>query len=221
MSQDTLPKYDLEDLAKPMITLLDQNQEHFVGWARIHKLLLDGKPVSPDQIATLLGLTWEEVASLLKGAELDQEGNLVGVGLSIVPTRHSYKILGRQLYTWCAVDAITYPILHRASAQIESSDPISGEKIRLTSTPEGVRDVDPVTAVVSLVTGMERRENVRAWFCHYAHFFRSVETASQYVIRHPGLVIVPVEEVFRIGQLLWEREPYESMMDELSLTNQL
>src|SRR6266511_4425757 len=123
MSQGTLPKYDLEDLAKPMITLLDQNQDHFVGWVRIHKLLLDGKPVSPDQIANYLGLTQHEVASLLRGAELDQEGNLVGVGLSIVPTRHSYKILGRQLYTWCAVDAITYPILHRTSAQIESPDP--------------------------------------------------------------------------------------------------
>ena len=144
MSQSTLTKHDLEDLARPMITLLDQNRDHFVSWVKIHQLLLDGKPVSPDRIATYLGLTREEVASPLRGAELDQEGNLVGVGLSIVPTRHSYRILDRQLFVWCAVDAITYPILHRTSAEIESSDPISGEKIRLTSTPEGVRDVDPV-----------------------------------------------------------------------------
>ena len=221
MSQSTLPKYDLEDLARPMITLLDQNQDHFVSWAKIQPLLLDGKPVSPDRIATYLGLTQEEVASLLRGAELDQEGKLVGVGLSIVPTRHSYRILGRQLYVWCAVDAITYPILHRASAEIESSDPISGEKVQLTSTQEGVRNVDPVTAVVSLVTGMERRENVRAWFCHYAHFFGSVESAAQYVARHPGLVIVPVDQVFRMGQLMWKREPYESVMDELSMINEI
>ena len=217
MSQSTLQKYDLEDLVRPMIALLDQNRDHFVGWAKIHPLLLDGKPISPERIATYLELTQEEVASLLRGAELDEQGNLVGVGLSVVPTRHSYRILGRQLYTWCAVDAITYPILHRTSAEIESADPISGEKIRLTSTPEGVLDVDPVTAVVSLVTGMERRENVRAWLCHYAHFFSSLETASQYVAKHPRLVIVPVDQVFRLGQLMWEREPYQSMIDEFSI----
>ena len=143
MSQNTLTQYDLEELARPLMGLLDDFQDHFIGWMKIHQLMLDGKPVSPDRIATHLGLTQDEVAALLKGAELDQQGNVVGIGLSIVPTPHSYRIRGRQLYTWCAGDAIFFPILHKSTAVIESPDPISGEKIRLTSTPEGVRQSYP------------------------------------------------------------------------------
>lgn len=218
MSQTKVPQYDLEELAKPLIALLDEYRDQFISWVKIHQLLLDSKPVSPDRIAAHLGLTKEEITDLLKGAEFNQEGNLVGVGLSIVPTLHSYRVHGRQLYTWCAGDAIMFPILHRTSVEIESPDPISGEKIRLTSTPEGVRDLDPITAVVSWVPEKEASlENVRTAYCNYIHFFTSVETASRYVAMHPGLVIVPVDQVFRIGQLLWEREPYQSMAEELSI----
>jgi alkylmercury lyase len=216
MSIGTLQKYDLEELVKPMIALLDESQDQFIGWIKIHQLLLDGKPVPPERIAVHLGLAQEKVAALLKGAELDQEGNVIGLGLSIVPTPHSYRIYGRQLYVWCAGDAVMFPVFHRVSAEIESPDPISGEKIRLTSTPEGVKDVTPVTAVASWVPGKGSAENVRTRFCNYINFFTSVETASQYVARHPGLIVVPLDQVFQAGRLVWEREPYKSMINEIS-----
>ena len=38
----------------------------------------------------------------------DDQGYLVGLGLSIIPTQHSYKINGHQLYVWCAADAWAY-----------------------------------------------------------------------------------------------------------------
>jgi len=212
MSQSTLPKYGLEELARPMIALLDESRDQSLGWVKIHQLLLDGKPVSPERIAAYLGLTEEEVADLLKGAELDQEGNLVGLGLSIVPTPHAYRIHGRQFYVWCAADAIMFPIFHKTHAVIESPDPISGEKVRLVGTPEGAREVEPGTAVVSWVPRTESLENIRTWFCNYTNFFTSVETASQYVAKHPGLIIVPVDEVFQMGKLFWEREPYRSVI---------
>ena len=132
--------------------------------------------------------------------------------MSLVPTPHSYQINGRQFYVWCAADAITFPIFHKISAVIESPDPISGEKVRLIGTPEGAKQVDPSTAVVSWVPGTESLENVRSWFCNFTNFFTSVETASQYVAKHPGLVIVPVDEVFQLGKVLWEKEPYKSMI---------
>lgn len=114
MSQNTLTQYDLEELARPLMGLLDDFQDHFIGWMKIHQLMLDGKPVSPDRIATHLGLTQDEVTALLKGTELDQDGNVVGIGLSIVPTPHSYRIRGRQLYTWCAVMRPSFPFCIRA-----------------------------------------------------------------------------------------------------------
>jgi alkylmercury lyase len=218
MSQTTLPQYDLEALASPLIALLDEHRDLFIRWMKIHRLLLDSEPVPPERIAAHLGLTEDEVADLLKGAELDRDGNLVGVGLSVVPTPHRYRVHGRQLYAWCAGDAITFPILHQANVEIESPDPVSGEKIRLTSTPDGVRDLDPFTAVVSWVPGKaEDIEEVRAFYCNHIHFFTSVESASQYAARRPGLVTIPVEHAFRIGQLLWEREPYQSMAGELAI----
>ncbi len=161
----------------------------------------------------------EKVPALLQGAELDTDGNFLGFGLTLVPTRHSYQINGRQFYVWCAGDAITFPILHKASAVIASPDPINGEIVRLIGTPEGARDVAPSTAVVSWVrspTGTITLETVRAAFCNFIHFFASVETAAQYVSAHPELVIVPIDDVFHIGKLLWEQDSFKSRMAALA-----
>ena len=215
MVQDTLPGYDLEELTKEMIALLDEWGELWVGLIKIHKLLLEGNPVSPDRIAAHLHLTQKEVADLIKSAELDEDGNVVGFGLSIVPTPHSYQIDGRQFYAWCAFDAIMFPLLHQNRVVIQSSDPITGERIRLTSTPEGLRDIDPGTTVVSWVPGINSPEDIRSNFCDFTHFFTSEATASKYVAKHPGLVIVPIEQVFQIGQRMWNTEPYKSINAKL------
>ncbi len=149
------------------------------------------------------------------GAALDDEGNLVGLGLSIVPTQHSYQINGRQLYVWCAADAITFPIFHQATAVIASPDPISGELVRLTSSPEGVSGIEPSTAVATWVTGTEGMANIRANFCNFTNFFTSVDTAADYVSRHPGLVIVSIEDVFQVARMLREQEPFKSLIARL------
>ncbi len=36
------------------------------------------------------------------GVEWDADGNVVGFGLSLTPTPHSYIINDRQFYMWCA-----------------------------------------------------------------------------------------------------------------------
>lgn len=215
MVQQILPKYHLEELANTMLALLDGWTDKWIGVIKLQKLLLEGQPVSPDRIAASLHLTGEELADLLGEAELDQAGNVVGFGLSLVPTPHSYQVDGHEFYVWCAADAITFPLLHKRSAIIESPDPITGEKIRLTSTPEGVQEVNPVTTVVSWVPGTNSPDHIRSRFCNFTHFFTSAATASEYVARNPGLVVVPIEQVFQIGQLMWNREPYKSIIAEL------
>jgi len=54
--------------------------------------------------------------------------------------------------------------------------------------------------------------NIRANFCNFTNFFSSVETATQYVAQHPGLLITPVDAVFQAGKLLWECEPFTSLL---------
>ncbi len=73
-------------------------------WRIIDKtlqLLANGCPVSPEEIAVRLQVTSETVISTLRsfGAEFDKAGNILGVGLSLVPTPHVYKANGRKLYT--------------------------------------------------------------------------------------------------------------------------
>jgi alkylmercury lyase len=214
VSHHILPKYRLDELAKEMIALLDQWRGKWIGWIKVHKLLLEGKPVWPERSAAYLNMSQEEVAALIEGAELDKDGKVVGFGLSIVPTPHSYQINGHQFYVWCALDAIMFPLLHQSTVVIESTDPISGEKIKLASTPESVQDVSPQTTVVSWVPGIYSPEDIRSNFYDFTHFFASETTASEHATKHPGLAILPVKEAFRIGELMWNREPYKSIIKD-------
>jgi len=218
MANQPLSTYDLQELADPLLAVIDGAPDQFARLMTLQNLLLAGQPVPPERIASRLHVAREEVPALIQDTERDTEGNFVGWGLTLVPTPHSYQINGRQFYVWCAGDAITFPLLHKTSAVIASRDPISGEPIRLMGTPEGARDVEPSTAVVSWVrnpSGTHTLETVRTAFCNFIHFFASVETASEYVSPHPELVIVPIDDVFQIGKLLWEREPLKSIMAAL------
>ncbi len=219
MTNQSLPTYDPQELAAPLLAVIDASPDQFARLMALQHLLLEGQPVSQERIASWLHVAREEVPALLQGAELNTEGDFVGWGLTLVSTPHSYQINGRQFYVWCAGDAITFPILHQTSAVIASPDPISGETVRLIGTPAGARDVAPSTAVVSWVRSPSATitlETVQAAFCNFVHFFASVETASQYVSLHPELVIVPIDDVFQIGKLLWEREPFKSRMAALA-----
>jgi alkylmercury lyase len=212
MTIQALPKYDLQELTHTMMAFIDESRDQIPGIFGTVKLLSQGRPLSPERIAAELQLTPDEVAALFQMGEKDQDGNLVGFGVSLVPTRHSYRFKGRQLYAWCAGDAIMFSIFLKSDAVIESPDPISGDMVRLIATPAGVQQLEPGTAVVAQPSATESLENVRAWFCDLTNFFTSVETASQYVSQHPGLVIIPVAEVFQVWNRVYDREPYQSLI---------
>ena len=79
----------------------------------------------------------------------------------------------------------------------------ASQMVRLIATPEGPKEVEPSTAVVSHVTAIESFLTVRSSSCKATNFFASVETASRYVSQHPGLVIVPVDDVFQLWSRVW------------------
>jgi alkylmercury lyase len=115
----------------------------------------------------------------------DKDGNIVGLGLTLVPTPHVYEVNDSKLYTWCALDALIFPVMLNHTAHIESLDPISGDKIQVTVTPDGVEKVKPESAVVSWVNSSIDPSNIRGSVCHYVYFFRSPETASKWIAEHP------------------------------------
>ena len=221
MTTQSIKKYGPQEIVETLIASFGSSDEGTVEAMRLfvqaQKLLLEGRPVSPDQIGSRLRMPKHQAISILghMGAAFDDEGYLVGLGLSVVPTQHSYMINGHQLYVWCAADAISFPILHKATAVITSPDPISGELVRLTSSPKGVSAVEPRTAVITIVTGEEGISNIRANVCNHQHFFTSVDTSSEYVARHPGLAIATIEDVFQAARMLREQEPFRSLIARL------
>lgn len=179
------------------------------------RLLQHGKPVAPDELASATGLevgVAEKLARRL-GAEFDDEGNLVGWGLTLVPTPHKYRANGHDLYAWCAADTISFPSILNHTALIESPDPISGEIVRLTVSPDGVEGLHPSSAVVSWSLESDM-DNIRGSFCDLTHYFASRETATQYVSDRPGLVLVPVESVFEAAKTLRDTEAVRSLLED-------
>jgi alkylmercury lyase len=109
------------------------------------------------------------------------------------------KVNGRKLYTWCAVDALLFPVMLKHIAHIESLDPVSGDKIRVTVTPDGVQKLEPESAVVSWVNNADP-SNIRGSMCHYVYFFSSPETASKRVVEHPGKTFYPIIDAFQAAK---------------------
>src|SRR2546422_8546152 len=128
--------------------------DHDAFCRELVRLLACGHPVTRKRLASVLQMTAEQVTEVLAGLadlEVDPSGNVVGWGLTFIPTPHRFRVNGHTFYTWCALDALTYPALLRLTACVESSCPVSGTKVSLSVTPAGAHDLTPPSAVISLV----------------------------------------------------------------------
>src|SRR5215469_12891358 len=172
-----------------------------------------GGPVSPQQverIAAALDIEQQTTREVLhKLCERDGDGLVVGIaGLSQNQHPHSFSVNGVQLTTWCALDTLYLPVLLQQTAEISSPCPVTGEVIRLTITPQGVRSKHPASASTSIVipqprtSGLESVEEIWTTFCSHVHFFASPQAAQEWVAtREQQIVILTTEEAFALGQL--------------------
>ncbi len=173
------------------------------------RALAEGQAVSAQRLAVDLGLPVEEVEAIIEqlgssGVEVDEEGRLVGVVLTLHPTPHHFRVKGNDLYAWCALDTLFLPAYLEETAQVESTCPVTGEIIRLTITPMGVAEYHPDSTVVSLVdpsiVSCCSTRGPQSAVCSQMHFFRSREAAETWQIDHPGVVICTVEQAYRVAQ---------------------
>ncbi len=195
---------ELERLAKQLANGL--RGEHDALCRMLVRLLACGHPVTPERLATALQMTAEQVAEALANLadlEVDQSGNVVGWGLTFIPTPHRFLVEGRQFYTWCALDALTYPALLQVVASVESSCPISGAPVTLSITPAGVHDLTPVGSVVSLVIPGQgsARDGDRKSFCTQSLFFRSRRDALRWRASSPSARLLSVADAYKVGRL--------------------
>lgn len=158
-------------------------------------LLLTGDPVPVESVARQSEIPLEKVKFILSKieAERNEEDLITGLGLSLERTPHEYHVDGKQFFTWCAPDALLYPAIQGHTAEVVSSDPISGDKITLTVAPEGVEDMNPSSTVVSWSRSPDGRD-IRGTFCRYGRFFTGRDTARQWQNEHQAIEILNVRE---------------------------
>jgi len=200
---------NLDEIAK---TLADGIRESLCSnqprlFTQLLHLIAQGKLVSPEKIATALRISRDEITAalgLMPSVEFDQEGNIIGSGLTLTPTPHHFHVGDHKLFTWCALDTLIFPVILKQSARVESLCPVSEVEVKLIVTPDGVKDLEPASAVVSIVIpkASEACCDVRGAFCNQVHFFRSSEEASTWLTGHPGAIILTVDEAYQMGRIL-------------------
>jgi len=169
-------------------------------------LLAEGKPASPEEIAAAAGKSPEEVRAALDrfpSAEWDEQGRVVGLGLTLRLTPHRLELEGRTLFAWCALDALLFPILLSRPVSIESPCRGTGDPVHIEVTSAGIQAVEPPSAVVSIVAARDLAD-FRRVSCNNTHFFSSPEAASRWLEKHPEATILPLEDAFRLGRLIAE-----------------
>lgn len=174
-------------------------------WPVLLRELARGRPVAVEDLAQLTGRSPVEVRDGLAGlsdTEYDEQGRVVGHGITLRATPHRFTVDGHQLYTWCALDTLIFPTVLDRPAQVMSPTPGSGELVRLAVDPvAGVTALEPATAVVSVVVP-DACGSVRSAFCNQVHFFASPQAAREWLVEHPGAEVLPVGEAFDLGRRL-------------------
>lgn len=172
------------------------------------RLLSEGRPVELERLATDVGRPVAEIDAALHdagGPEWDERGRLVGLGLTLRPTRLRVRIADRELFAWCASDTLMFPVILGRRVDVESNCPATGRAIHVELCPDGVGRVEPRATVVSSVRPVGVVADVRAAVCEYGHFFASAAAASTWAAEHPGGYVRPVLEAFALDRQIIER----------------
>ncbi len=203
----------LETIARHLTAQLDCMQEP-VCRQILHVLADVGHPLAPTHLATLLQMSQEELRTQLAcvpDTEFDEQGNIVGWGVTLVPTAHHMQLHGKPLYTWCAFDTVLFPALFQTEAQVQSECATTGYPITFVATSEGIRELTPATSVLSLILPTQRCDCVRGTFCEQSLFFHSEEAASPWFALHPEAVLLSLEEAALVGHIVSSMGPHQSV----------
>ncbi len=178
------------------------------------RMLAKGKPVAIKDLASKAGWAEGKISESLSRhprVEYDDQGRIVGFGMTFRPTPHRFDFKGKTVYGWCASDALMFPILIREPGVVSSTCFVTGKKIRIKLEPDTVVDVDPPETVVSLVRPEGKVHDVRSECCDIGLFFSSHDAAKDWLAKYPEGFLHSVREDFEVnrqvlGELGWISE---------------
>lgn len=170
-----------------------------------------GAPVSIQDLADTASLPVGDVERMLRcqpGTDWDDDGRIVGFGLTLRPTADRYTVAGRVLYTFCATDTLLFTHILGAPAVAESVCPATSSPIRIELSPSGLGPIDPADAVVSQLLDRSLLEDLRHNVCDHGHFFVSAAAARAWASEHPDGRVLAVADAFEqarrdIAKLGW------------------
>jgi alkylmercury lyase len=174
---------------------------------RLARLLAPGEPLDTEAVASALGQTQsraEAAIDKLPWIVRDDLRRVVGVwGLAVLETPHRLRVAGRDLFAFCAIDALYLPFLLGEDIDIASTCPATGTPITLTASREGLSTVAPAAAAVSLripANGLTVDfAQVLEDACHFIHFFASNTAARQWAAERDAVFTVSIEEAFELA----------------------
>ncbi|MDP8928337.1 MAG: organomercurial lyase [Actinomycetota bacterium] len=197
---------NIEDLGQRFAEALNQDDPLVSGLVpllpAVWRILADGRPASPAEIASASGRPISEVSNIIAGtaqAEVDRDGRVLGAGLTLIPTPHRVLLPGvaHQLYVWCVPDAFAVSALLHQPLRVISPCHATGRPVNVDLEPDQVRAVDPAAAVVAFVTDLDVSDT-RGSVCVHQNLFVDAEAAAPWLAQHPHADIVPVADGYRV-----------------------
>lgn len=159
--------------------------------------LAEGAPLGSQRIATAAGLPLKTVERALVfdlPAQLDREGRVVALSLSLESTPHKVVIDGRTLYSWCVGQALMYPTLLGRRVRLESPCRTTGRRVVLDLTPNDVEHLDPAEAVIGSHALADPSPTLQR--CDDMRLFSSQEAAQDWSAAHRDAVVLPVATAY-------------------------
>jgi alkylmercury lyase len=164
------------------------------------RLLSQGNPITLNELAEAAGVDIADLDNAPAGQDIEYDDlhRIVGWGLTLNPTPHTFVVDGHRLYTWCAADTLMFPAIIGRRARVESSCPATGTVIRLTVDPAiGVTDLAPATAVISIPAPQDLDDTrMRASCCNPGRFFATAAAADDWRVQHPRGSVLPVADAY-------------------------
>jgi alkylmercury lyase len=178
---------------------------------RVLEHLAQAHPVTANDVSAMvadLELGPEEAREWLEPrTEHDAQHDIVGFGLTLNQTPHRFTTRAPGVFAWCALDTLIFAILLDQTAQVESTSPESGAVTRLVVRPDGIADVTPAEAVITLPVVDDSAdtstvEAIWATFCHRSYFFPSRAEAERWANGNDGIEVASLDDGLTLARRL-------------------
>lgn len=171
--------------------------------------ILNGKPASIDALALQSGISADLTRRYIRGMAdrgilvMDEDETVVGChGLSVIPTKHHLSINGKNLFTWCAIDAVGIAAALELEAKIVSKCFQCNEAIEIDMANGEILNCSQKDARIWVVEADLNRPIVGCT-CPQINFFCSEEHFNKWYKNQNKGKLLSLAEAVKLGKCWW------------------